>query len=265
MTAFQTSLPATQQLQQIINRSQYDLLPIIAGCQLGIVVLSLMRDLFTSAISFSIGLVAYNLVSFNLLVTIWCARQSERAPVEWSNTLGAVCLACVALNPIVQLLSGGQIGPLYFCTALFGGALTVLSVRHLVTVQAIVIVLWLAASILTLPLAKILPLLIMNLVAAGLGIVTLKKRLSSQDCMHLMAWRVATLESILPTCAGCNKACTDQGEWLDIHCYIEYKEQELLGNRSMCPMCMEQHYGEIISGFDLDPEAASKALAMKIN
>ena len=85
--------------------------------------------------------------------------------------------------------------------------------------------LWLAASILALSISKALSLLIMNLVAAGLGIVTLKKRLGIQDRMHLMALRVVTLESILPTCVDCNKACTDQGEWLDIHCYVEYKEQ----------------------------------------
>lgn len=265
MTAFQTNFAAPEQLQLIINRSQHDLLPIIAGCQLGIVVLSLLRDLFTSANLFSVGLLAYYLISFNVLVVIWCMRQSDRTAAEWSNTLGAVCLACVALNPTVELFNGIAIGPLYFCAALFGGALTVLSLRHLVTVQAVSITLWLIAALLAFPAMKVLPLLLMNLVAAGLGIITLKKRLSTQDRMRAIEARVATLEFILPTCADCKKACTEQGEWLDLDCYIDKKEQELLANRSMCPKCMQQHYGEIIPDFEIDPAAASKALAIKIN
>jgi len=265
MTAFQKNLTARKQLHRVATQSQHELLPIIAGCLLGILGLSLMRDLFTSANSLNVGVVAYYLVCFTVLVVIWSVRQAEKTPVEWSNTLGAVCLACVALNPPLQIFADVAVGPLYFCAVLFGGALTVLSLRHLITVQAIAILLWLLASIVSVPVSKILPLLIMNLVAAVLGVVTLLKRLVTEDRMHSMASRIATLESILPTCAGCNKACTDNGDWLDIDCYIENRERDLLANKSMCPLCMKKHYGEIISGFELDPEAASRALAMKIN
>lgn len=265
MTAFYKNLPSQEQLQKTAQQSQHDLLPIVAGCLLGIIALSLMRDLFTPGIFLGIGLVSYYLVCFLVLVTIWCARQSERTPREWSNTLGAICLACVALNPVVETLNGVQVGPLYFCAVLFGGGLTVLSIRHLLSVQAISIALWLAASLMLFPVSKVLPLLIMNLVAAGLGLATLNKRIGTQSRMHSMAARIATLESILPTCAGCQRVSGDQGEWLEVECYIANKGQELLANRIICPLCIKQHYDEIIQGIDLDPKAASKAIAMKIN
>lgn len=265
MTAFQKNLPFQAQLEKTAQQSQHDLLPIVAGCLLGIIVLSLLRDLFSPGIFLGMGLVSYYLVCFLVLVTIWCARESGRTPLEWSNTLGSVCLACVALNPVVGILNGIQVGPLYFCAVLFGGGLTVLSIRHLLTVQAVSISLWLAASFMILPVSKVLPLLIMNLVAAGLGLATLNKRIGTQSRIQSMASRIATLESILPTCAGCHRACSNHGEWLEVDGYIENKSQELLANRIICPACMKQHYGEFLKGSDLDPKAASIALAKKIN
>jgi hypothetical protein len=247
-----------QHHQRVVDRAQYDLLPIITGCTLGVMLLSLMRDLFlfdTQVRSFALF---YYLATYLVLAALWTLRQTQKLPVQWGNAVGAVCLGCIALNPIIETVVGVYVGPLYLAVSLFGGALTVLSFRHLVAVQALIIVIWFTVNLNIVPVSQLLPFLVMNLFSSALGVITLKKRLGTLFRIHSLESRVEALESILPMCAGCKKTRNDEGEWLSVESYIETHEQGVSITHAMCPECMQEYYGDVIARHNLDPASPQK-------
>ncbi len=237
----------SEQTHRIAAQAQFDLLPIISGCILGMMVLTLMRDLALTSVPMSFPVLAYYLVTYVLLVTIWILSQGKNFPVEWSHAAGVVCLSCVAVNPIIQYFTGVQVGPLYFAAALFAGGLSILSVRHLFVLQLLLILLWLSVNLQSSTLVQLLPLFFMNLISSGLGIVTLKKRLGTLIRIHSLESRVEALESILPMCAGCKKTCNDNGDWVSVENYIESHEQGVSITHAMCPECMKNYYGDVLA------------------
>lgn len=132
--------------------------------------------------------------------------------------------------------------------ALFGGFLTVLSLRYLIAVQVVTLALWLATSSLVVPTVQVLPVLTMNLLAAGLGIVTLQRRIATFRRIHRLESRVEALESILPMCSGCKKTQDDKGQWHSVESYIETRDEGLQVSHGLCPDCKEHYFGDYLRG-----------------
>ena len=231
--------------QRVVDRSQHDLVPIIASCLPGVLLLSLIRDLFGSSEP-SQAIISYYALCFLMQGGIWLMRQLNYLPLHWSQAAGAVCVFCILINPTVEVFTSITVGPLYLAVALFGSALTVLSLGWLVTVQSLAIVAWFAASIMHFPFMQIMPILFMNLLAAWLGAVTLRGRLATLRRIYQLESKVKALESILPMCSGCKKTEASSGEWISVESYVESLREGLLVSHGLCPDCKQQYFGDFL-------------------
>lgn len=57
--------------------------------------------------------------------------------------------------------------------------------------------------------------------------------------------RVRLLEGILPICGFCKAIRDEQGQWTQMEAYIT-RRSEARFSHSICPKCMEIHYGDVL-------------------
>ncbi len=233
-------------LKTILDRAQYDYLPLICSSLLAILVLTLFRDIFTREQALAAWVVAYYLVWFALIVAVLIARQSGKIPVHWSHVLALLCLSGFLVNPAVAALQGTLIGPMYFAASLFAGGLVCLSIPALLLAQIFALAVWVVAVGQSFQLGQLIPTLLMALMASGFGLFMLQRRIGTIVRIFRLESRVEALESILPMCSGCKKTRDDEGNWLAVEDYIENREEGVHVSHGLCPDCKEANYGDLL-------------------
>jgi hypothetical protein len=58
---------------------------------------------------------------------------------------------------------------------------------------------------------------------------------------------VKTLSGLLPICSHCKKIRDDKGYWKKLEAYL-HEHSGATFTHSICPECMEKHYGEFMNG-----------------
>lgn len=208
--------------------------------------LTVFRDVFTTQGEIGFGTYLYYALSLSVISAVWLTRQLQILPVRWSNLAAILCLGCILINPAIEALRGVVIGPLYLAAAMFGGFLTVLSTRLLVSAQTVAILALLLTGSQLYPATQLLPIVLINILAAGLGIFALQKRIDTINKIFNLENRVEALESILPMCSGCKKTRDDDGNWHSVEEYLEEKDEGLVVSHGLCPDCKDKHYGDYL-------------------
>ncbi|MCI5107719.1 MAG: hypothetical protein MRY76_13475 [Pseudomonadales bacterium] len=233
-------------LKSILDRAQYDYLPLICSSLVAVLVLTLFRDIFTREQALAAWVIAYYLVWFALIVVVLIARQSGKIPVHWGHVLALLCLSGFLLNPTVAALQGILIGPMYFAASLFAGGLVCLSIPPLLIAQVAALAIWIVAVGRNYELGQLVPTLLMALMASGFALFMLQRRIATIVRIFRLESRVEALESILPMCSGCKKTRDEDGNWLAVEDYIENQEEGLQVSHGLCPDCKEANYGDFL-------------------
>ncbi len=238
--------------KDIVNRSQFDNLPLITGCIFGVLVMATLRDFVNGReltanwmylIEFGTPLCGFG---------IWIAAISGVFPVQQSQNVAVLSLLCIGTKACMAttLWYPGQTPDTVMLT-LFGAGVTLLSFRHALIFQAMILGIWLLPNALELGFGATLPGILFCLAGAGAGHVILNRRIAALHNVFELKHRVETLESILPMCSGCKKTCDDNGSWVSIESYIETREEGTIISHGLCPECKEKHYGDYLRSLQL--------------
>ncbi len=232
--------------KDILNRNQYDNLPFISGCLLGVLLLSAMRDLFLSEQTLPAWWYGYYGICALVILLTLALRMTERLALGQTQTVSLLCAMTILINPSVNLLLNINVGLLYMGVALMGVALTVLSMKHLIFMQVFAFSLWLFIALWESPVSALLPAIVIDLVAIAMGVVVLQRRIATIERIYKLESRVEALESFLPMCSNCKKTRDEQGNWRNVEAYIEEQDESLKVPHGICPDCKQELYGDVI-------------------
>jgi hypothetical protein len=233
-------------LQPIVDRAQYDFLPTICSSLAAVLVLTLLRDIFTRDSAMALWVIAYYAVWFAIITVIGLARQIGKIPPKWSHILALLCLSGFLVNPAVSVLQGSPSGPLYLAGSLFAGGLVSLSVTPLLIAQIISLLAFTLSSLPRYGAAETLPVVLIAVIACAFAIILVHRRIATIVKIFQLESRVEALESILPMCSGCKKTRDEEGNWLAVEDYIENREEGVHVSHGLCPDCKEANYGDLL-------------------
>ncbi len=228
----------------ILNRSQHEQLPLVTGCLFAIMVLLTLRDILNLGESESTWIYFMEYLTLTLSLLIWVASVVKLIPVNQAQNAVVVTLLCIALKAGASVLVWNATGPANVALTVFGAGLVLLSVPHLIFIQLFTLGFWLFAALMNLTSAQYLPIVAIALTGAVLGVVIQNRRLATIREIFELKHRVESLESILPMCAGCKKAKSEDGHWVSIESYIESHEENTVVTHGLCPDCKEANYGD---------------------
>jgi hypothetical protein len=233
-------------LQPIVDRAQYDFLPIIYSSLAAVLVLTLLRDIFTRESAMAPWVIAYYVIWFAIIVATGLARQLGKVSPRWSHVLALLCLSGFLVNPAVSILQGSPSGPLYLAASLFAAGLVSLSIAPLLIAQFISLIVFTISSLPRYGAAETLPVLLIAIIACAFALILVQRRIGTIVKIFQLESRVEALESILPMCSGCKKTRDEDGNWLAVEDYLETRDEGLQVSHGLCPDCKEANYGDLL-------------------
>lgn len=248
-------------LKDIVNRTQYESLPLITGCLFAIATLSTSRDLLYARELTSNWMYAIQYGSWSITFCIWIAAVVRLIPGRHALNVTMLSLLCISSKAaMAAIVWHTNESPGTIMLLMFGTGLAVLSFPHAILIQFITLALWLVPAFSIAGFSDIAQDLLLCVLGAALGLSVLRKRIDTIKEIYELKHRVNALESILPMCSSCKKTRNDQGEWISIESHIEEREEGTVVTHSLCPGCKEDIYGEHLRKLDQKAEEMNHAL-----
>ena len=238
--------------RDIVNRTQYENLPLVTGCVFAVLVMATMRDFLngrelTAAWMY---LIEYGAPIFTL--GIWIAAFSGIIPSRHSQNFAVLSLLTIGTKAAMAstLWYPGEPPDTVMLTLLAAGV-CLLSIPHALALQGSVFLIWLIPALLEFGFQATIPNILFCFAGAGVGFIILNRRIATLHGILKLEHRVETLESILPMCSGCKKTRDESGNWMSVESYIEAQEEGTVISHGLCPDCKEKHYGEHLRNLEM--------------
>lgn len=231
--------------KDIVNRTQYENLPLITGCIFGVLVMATMRDLVNQRDLTAGWMYVIEFGCPALSLGIWIASFSGIVSSQQSQNVATLSLLCIGVKASMATTNWypGETPDTVMLT-LFAAGVAMLSFRHVIIAQSLIFLLWLTPTLLDFGFSATFANILFCLAGAGVGLIILDRRIANLRNILALEHRVETLESILPMCSGCKKTRDENGNWMSVESYIEAQEEGTLITHSLCPDCKEKHYGD---------------------
>lgn len=231
--------------KDIVNRTQYEHLPLITGCLFAISTLSTSRDLLYARELTALWMYAVEYGSWSIIFCIWVAAIVKLIPAQYAQSAIILSLLCIgAKASMVAIIWYIDESPGAIMLVMFSTGLLVLSFPYAILVQLASLAMWLVPALSIASFTDIVADILLCVLGGALGLSVLRKRVDTIKEIYELKHRVNALESILPMCSGCKKTRNDHGEWISIESHIEEQEEGTVVTHSLCPDCKEEHYGE---------------------
>ena len=177
-------------------------------------------------------------------MVIWV--QTREIPDRFSHNIVMAAMLSTAAKAIAIIAVQAEPLPFYMAILLFSCCLCFLSYRSLLSTSGIVLLGWAVVVPYILTPAEIISTFVAMVMAIGLSVVVLRRRILSLVHLYKLEERVVALETILPMCANCKKTRDHLGNWRRIEDYVEEQKAGLLVNHGICPECSKELYGEYL-------------------
>jgi len=239
---------------QIINRHQYDHLPLITGCLFAIMIMTTLRDFIYTADVTSVWFYSFEYLTTALSAVIWVGAVLKLIPVHLAHPAALVSLLCIGVKAGLAVWLWEFAGPGNIMLTLFATGLVMLSIPYALIALFLTFIAWLVPAIIYLEISAVLFNALLSVLGGGFGIAVLKRRLITLQRILELEHRVEALEAILPMCAGCKKTRTEEGSWVSVESHIESHEEGTIITHGLCPDCKESHYGDYLRQREQDSE-----------
>jgi len=231
---------------EIINRTQYEYLPLITGCLFAVMIMVTLRDFMFTRENSSTWWYAFEYTTVSLTAVIWVAAILKMIPAHFAHTATLVSLLCIGVKAGIAVWFWQFNGPGNIMLTLFSTGLVMLSMPFAIVAQLMIFLCWFIPAILILEPTQVAANSAISVIGAGLGLLLLHRRVASLQHVLELEHRVESLESILPMCAGCKKTRDKEGNWITIESYIESNEDGTVVSHGLCPDCKESNYGDFL-------------------
>lgn len=184
------------------------------------------------------------LILINVSLLIWILAKPASNRLNYPLT--TVAYLCAGFKVFTSVVIQGEPIPFYIAVLMLTGSFCFLSVRYLIFNMALVLLGWIAVALLVLTYAEIASTMLLSLLGAGLSVFVQHWRILEAVKVFELRQRVATLEAILPMCAGCKKTLDHTGKWQSIEDYLETQQAGMQVSHGSCPTCTKELFGDYV-------------------
>jgi hypothetical protein len=163
------------------------------------------------------------------------SRHTQYVMFLAASLLGTKAVAMVAIE--------SKPYPFVLTVLVFAFSLFSLSRLFYVVTTALVIGSWAVVAFPILSALEFGATLFALVLAAGLGIAILNRRIAARINLFELEDRIGKLETLLPMCAGCKKTRDEQGKWQSVEEYLEAQGGTRVSH-GICPECAKSMYGD---------------------
>jgi hypothetical protein len=233
---------SSSQWSSKLRDSEYQAAPLILSCAFSILLLSISRDYIVNGFM-PVALANVNLVTVLIFIGIltWAfrrrtdSRHTRHVMFLAASLLGTKAIAMVAIE--------SEPYPFVLTVLVFAFSLFSLSRPFYVVATALVIGSWSVVAFPILSALQFVATLFALVLAAGLRIAILDRRIAARINLFQLEDRIGKLETLLPMCAGCKKTRDEQGRWQSVEEYLEAQGGTRVSH-GICPECTKSLYGD---------------------